>query len=57
MYRIILGILIFVLALLMIFIEVSAYKRRNGNATKIENPKNNLHMLHPPTGGSTQEKE
>lgn len=55
MYRIVLGILILMLALLMIFIEVSAYKRRNG--TKIENPKNNLHMLHPPTGGSAQEKE
>lgn len=55
MYRIVLGILILILALLMIFIEVSAYKRKNGN--NVEHPKNNLHMLYPPTGGSAQEKE
>lgn len=55
MYRIILGILILILAFLMIFIEVSAYKRRNGN--NVEHPKNNLHMLYPHKGGSAQEKE
>lgn len=55
MYRILIGILTLALAFLMIFIEVSAYKRRNGN--NVDHPKNNLHMMYPPTGSSTQEKE
>lgn len=55
MYRILLGIITLALAFLMIFIEASAYKRKNGN--DIDHPKNNLHMLYPPEGNSTQEKE
>lgn len=56
MYKIILCFAIFLLADLMIFIEVKAQRRRNGN--KIDEPVSNLHMMYPPSGsGGSTEKE